>query len=785
MPVLLIGIAYVLGISLGLVFPADNIVTIIACMSVFVAMITNFVWGNKFAFWVVVGALVLGWVRTPQSEENPSVKMPTPPCARIIEGIVSEVPVELADRVRLTIDMERCSPCLKGKGGELDTNVKGRLYVTWLTDVPATILKGDRVRFIAEASPVTFHSNFGSRLRASPSHAYSAVIFRKDALVLNGHARLSLVGLFQPLRTRLSKFWRGAISESEARLARALLLGESQALTSIQREHFRLSGVAHLLAVSGLHLGIAALFVFSLLKLGLLRFTWFSRRFDSGQFAAFMTIFAVIGFTLLTGARPPVVRACVMAVSVLMARSISRPRSPLEAVSLAAVAMLVYDPTNLKSPGFQLSFGAVLAFLVALKPVGNKIMGLVMASIAAFAATAPLVLFHFGRVSLVGIPMNVVLIPLISLLVLPGLLTVSLLGLILPAAGEIAAVPIEWILHFLDLFLGLISQFPVTVENTDGIFFTGALCLCIAALLFTAGRRKMSAYVIIPALALLIASAVTQRPSCKSGLLTVDFLDVGQGDSTLVTFPDGERWLFDAGGTASKPIGERHIIPALRGLGVRSIQTLVLTHPDPDHVMGMPAVVRELPVGRIWDNGQGKEEGAHESYKELLALARQKHIPVLGPSEFCGDTQVGDVLVSAVHPCSPDRYDPGLSFNDNSIVVRLSLGDTSVLLTGDLSKMGEEALLEKGVIKPTDVLKLGHHGSNSSSSARFLDALKPYWGVASCARWNKYGMPATSVQHRLQERKIRLFRTDHQGGIRAQLSRFTIHIFAKHPQDYP
>ncbi|MFO8074041.1 MAG: DNA internalization-related competence protein ComEC/Rec2 [Polyangia bacterium] len=740
-------------------------------------------------------ALALGWLRAPPPEDLPRAPAPREPCQRALRGTLARPVLTVEGRHRLAIDLDACTGCLSEPRVSGWRRCGGRLYVIALEGARPRLRQGDLVRLRSTARPWRRPANPPGGKRAEESLSLSAVVPHSGAIALEEARSRPTAERVDRLRSGLARFWTEALDEAPSRLARALGLGQSAALSGEQREAFRRTGTAHLLAISGLHLGLVVLAVFWLLRLALLRVPPLARRLDSARIAAAATIPVAVAFTLLTGARTPTIRACAMAVFMLSGRALAQRGRALESLALAGAALLAADPTSLAEPGFQLSFAAVLAFLLVLRPgAGEKKLAtlpggddaekgklrsglrsaagwfarLLRSTLAASAATVPLVLLHFDRASVVGVPANLLAVPAVSLLVLPAVLVTELVAVFSPAAASIAARAVGPLLASLENSLRSLAELPCVISDPSPLVVAGVFALAVAVLLLLAGKPRTAA---IPgaAFALLVSAAIAlDAPKIPRDRLAVDFLDVGQGDSSLVTFPCGEHWLIDCGGTAGRDPGADVVAPVLERLGVERLETVVLTHPDPDHVAGLPAIARGFEVGRIWDNGQGADEGAHPAYAELLDIAEQESIRVRRTREICGEHRVGEATLEVLHPCH-DRvgYDPTLEFNDNSIAMRIDYGRTSFLLTGDLSAAGERILLENDARLRADVLKLGHHGSRSSSTPELLEAVSPAVAVASCGPWNRHGMPHRRVRLALAERTISLFRTDRQGAIRA------------------
>jgi competence protein ComEC len=808
-PIPLIAVSFAIGIAAGLHLPVPAWSAIAVVAGIGIALPAAVASRRMLALSAIVAALALGWARAPLSEDRPAATPPAVSCPRLFEGLVVTAPARLDGRSRAIIELTGCSPCLEGVQKPILHPAVGTMFLTVMGDERPSVARGDRVRTIAPGRPLANHHNPPGLDARPPQARWTAVIDRADALVRLESGSRALRATFDLLRADLADFWIHAIGEERARLARALTLGEASVLDPGQKERFRRTGTAHLLAVSGMHLGLVALGAFALLRRLLVRVIPLSRRIDVARVAAAAAIPCAIGFALLAGGRPPVVRACVMAVCVLAGTALGRKAHAPAAVATAGIALLAFDPSEMLRPGFQLSFSAVLGFLFVLrraeagtgeplaapeKPariarivrrVGRGVARLLRASAAATAVTTPLVLFHFDRVSLVGLPVNAVAVPIAIFAVMPGLLLVTLLATPLPSLAAALAHPVGWLLGALDRALGWIAGLPCTLESPGPLAAAATLMLCLGLLLALARRYRVALAAGALAALVLAASLVADPSRFPERRLTLDFLDVGQGDATLVTFPDGRHWLVDAGGShhGAFDVGEHLLLPILRALRVRRLDKLVLTHPDPDHVGGMPAVVAALPVKQIWDNGQGKAEGAVDAYAELLGIAARRGIPVRRTPGICGPHRVGEVAVAVLHPCHDELgYDPGLSFNDNSLVLRISYGRVSALLPGDLSADGEQLLLERGALQPTDLLKLGHHGSRTSTTPALLDALGPGTAVASCGAWNRFGMPHRSLRHALARRGLRLLSTDAHGAVRASTGGRTIEIATLAPR---
>jgi competence protein ComEC len=246
-------------------------------------------------------------------------------------------------------------------------------------------------------------------------------------------------------------------------------------------------------------------------------------------------------------------------------------------------------------------------------------------------------------------------------------------------------------------------------------------------------------------------------------------LDVGQGDASLIDLPNGELMLIDAGGVvgAGADPGARVVVPVLRARRRAHVDIVVLSHPHPDHFGGLEAVLRSVSVGELWDTGQGEREGAGPAYRQLLDTARENGVPLRRPSELCGRHERGGTTIEVLGPC-PD-FEPGDNPNDNSFVLRISFGSRAILLTGDAELAQEQRLLQRAPdALGADLLKVGHHGSRTSSSIEFLHRVGPAVATISCGQGNRFGHPHASALSALTRSGAEVYRTDVTGAVRWQ-----------------
>jgi competence protein ComEC len=531
-------------------------------------------------------------------------------------------------------------------------------------------------------------------------------------------------------------------------LLAALGLGEAVALSAGPRRALARLGLSHLVAVSGLHLWLVAGPAFLLAASALRHGAWLAARIDTRR-AALVLAVAVGGlYAVFTGLAAPVQRALVF-LALLALAQLTRRRLTREGVFAAAgLGVAVLDPAAPFAPGVQLSFAAAAALAYSApgpQPTGSGWLRALAAGLAttlrvsasATAATAALVAFHFGVVSPLGWLANAIGVPLTSFVFLPLALAVGGVAVAQPEL-EVGALATGMALAArlagaaLDAVVVLADWVPARSAVTPG-WLGLALSAALALLCMRAERTALRL-----GLALLAAAAplLGTAPALDPPVPRVLFLDVGQGDATVVQGRAGS--LLVDGGVAIPgrfDAGERVVLPALGALGVRRLDLVVASHADLDHAGGLAAVLREVPTRRLWLPPGGRVDPA---FAGLVALARARGVAIEERSAGDPLLWLGDIAVETLWP---PRAGPRSSRNDASLVLRVRVNGRVVLLPGDVEKAAEAALVGSEAVLRADLLKLAHHGSRSSSTRAFLRAAAPALAIVSAPRYGRFGMP--------------------------------------------
>ena len=610
------------------------------------------------------------------------------------------------------------------------------------------------------------------------------------------------------LRRALAEGLDTALPPAEANLAKALLLGLRAQLPEETVEGFRTSGTSHLLAISGLHLGILLL-----LTLGTLH--WALGRHTLVPIA--LALAFVWLYVLISGAPASVVRAASMGSVYLAALGLGRPReSLLPALALGAIAMTAQEPGIASRISFQLSFAAMAGIALALpwqEAVVRSISGhmerrrwglapalgiglgwlasAAIISAAATLATFPLVALNFGVIPLLGIPATIVVTPLLPFALVGGL-AAGFAGLIHPLFGQVVGLPASIPLSAMLALVDLVPQWTVDIGPqgalpawfwyslllvvlifADSRWYRARLLIPLTRLLTGSRDEEQSGavraaggrYLALAGLFLILAAALvyvaTGLFTTGDGRLHVYFLDVGQGDAIFVVTPNGRQGLIDGGpqfGGATLALS--HHLPPWD----RSLDLVASTHLDADHSRGLQRVMEDYRIGAVIVGLPHPESALYPLWRRAVEKGGHHPVRVSAGQRLTLDE---DVIIEVLHPPAVPLRGPAWDSNNNSLVLRLSYGSISFLLTGDIKEEAERYLVRNSASLGGDVLKAGHHGSNSSSTSAFLNAVNPKWAVISAGADNQYGHPHPEAMERLERvvGRQNIFSTATQGTI--------------------
>jgi len=573
------------------------------------------------------------------------------------------------------------------------------------------------------------------------------------------------------VRTALAA-WVGPHSPVSEAIAAAVLIGDRTGVPDETRDALQAAGTYHVIAISGGNIAILAAGACALLALVGIR----------GRPGALLTIAVLIAFATVVTAGPSVWRATVMAIAYFVARVVDQRTPVWQAMAVAVAIILVTKPLDLADPGFLMTFGATAALVEGARrgssllaglqnktrPTGVWVLSWIVAtligSLAVEVALLPVSASAFSRVTSAGLILNLLAVPAM------GVVQIAAMAVTLISESPLLAYSAGWTTHVAASALissaDLVKAAPWLAARVPPpavwlvLVYYGAL---VATVIGRGRLRLASAVVYLAALGAVVSGAdVTRFGRTGEALLRLTVFDVGQGESMLIE-TGAHTLLVDTGGApfgGGIDIGRRVLAPALWARGIRSLDALLVTHGDPDHLGGAVAVVDDFRPRQILE---GIRVPQHLLTQDLMHEAARLRIPIT-PLRAGETMRLDEVQLRVLHPTPPD-WERRRVRNDDSVVLEVVYGDVAILLTGDISADIEREVVPRLTPARIRVLKVAHHGSRTSSSSALLESWRPQFAVISCGRGNRFGHPTLEVLHRLQAIGATILRTDLDGQI--------------------
>lgn len=585
-------------------------------------------------------------------------------------------------------------------------------------------------------------------------------------------------------RRGVAALFRRTLSEPQAGVLSALIVGTEGALPRDVRTAFSRAGVSHVLSISGLHVALVAGAGYAIFRWLLARSRWLLLTVNVPKLAAALSVVPVLLYAGIAGSNVATIRSVIMILVVVVAVLVDRQRHLTVSLAVAAILIVLWSPGAALEISFQLSFVAVLGLvwgmecfwpwwkrweeerLVRLRGwtarAWRPVAVSVVVSVSALAATTPLTAFHFNQVCVVAPLANAVVVPLLGSVAVGLGLLAALAELVCEPLAQVCVViagPVVWLGVCLVRMFSALPYASLRVV-TPTAFELALLYAILAALVRLSGRvRRVS-------LAVLVGMGVGDAAwwyaaRYHRSAMQVTFLSVGQGDSAVVEFPGAEVMVIDAGGLRGEgfDLGERVLAPFLWSRKIGHVDYLVLSHPEWDHYGGFAFVAANFSPREFWSNGMS---ATTEPFGRLQQLLTDKGIQRVALRR--GDRrEIGGVHIMVL---GPSPHAEKVTANDQSLVLSLTLGQNRLLFPGDIEKRGEDELVAAvdGSLASV-VVKVPHHGSNTSSSAGFLDAVAPRYAVVSAGFENRFHFPHQAVLGRYRQRGCRIARTDVEGAV--------------------
>lgn len=666
-----------------------------------------------------------------------------------------------------------------------------RAFLKEKEEVPSgtfLVLSGKLERVAAPRNP----GEFNSQQYYACQHIY---YFLKDAVIKKRSVGYSHYGQFlAEMRERFMGILEAAAGE-DAPVFEAMILGEKSNLETETKLRYQMAGIIHILAISGLHISLLGVGLFNLLKkagLGL-------------RLSGFLALAVMLQYGMMTGGSVSTMRAVCMFLLSVTAKILGRIYDSMTALAVSAILLLLDSPAYLYGSSFLLSFGAVLGIgvtgpmLCRIFHIKKKWAEGFVFSLAVQLTTLPVVLMNYGEVSVVGMFLNLAVLPTVGAVLMSGICSV-IIGTGSIAAARLVILPGRGLLILYEKLCGAAGELPFCtwIAGAPSMWQTAGYYLVLGAGLVTgcylaerAPEAAPKGRTVEPAA--LLATDKTRRngirkgtkggriaavvcslgvclgifilgfhPSCK---LTITCLDVGQGDGIILETPQGHHFLVDGGSSNKEGVGQYQLLPCLKNQGISYLDAILVSHTDTDHISGIKELLEYMGKGlttlRAGSLVLPYWREPPKAYQELAALAGDAGVSVTRVSE--GDSiKAGSV---GLYFISPQKGAAGKDVNEEGMVFEITYGDFRGLFTGDIGEDTEKKLLARGYLRDIDFLKVGHHGSRYSSSEEFLDKIRPEIGVISCSSSNTYGHPSAEAVERLKEAGCHLEYTMKNGAV--------------------
>ena len=675
-----------------------------------------------------------------------------------------------------------------------DSNVPGIVKLVVLQDFASESLKrnmlfpGDRISAVARLKQPWSFRNPGIFSPGSGRDGVSAVGYVKSMKVL-GQGK-GLMTWVHRQRQRLGRIMDNSLSEESASLHKAIVPGLKRGISQEMRDGFSLTGLAHMLSISGTHFGLLGFIMFAMIR-GIVKrlpsnlLVRLTVIITPTQIAVLITLPVLISYAFISGASLPTIRSLVMVVIYMMALYSGRKDQWLNSLSIAAVVILLWQPDALFELSFQLSFFAVLSIGAVMeqfisndkqqstlqyrqvnherekfiKRMGQRVGATVLITLAAVIGTAPFVVTYFNRFPLISPLTNLLITPLICFIVLPLGFFTGFIALFFDMPLMPLSQLTDWVTIISLKLVKIFSHIPYATISVHSPTIAEVI-LYYLALIFLFTYKMNIKIKLLPLIIVLLIYIV--RPYCSTDDFNVTFLDVGQGEASIVQLPNKEIMLID-GGVGKPDIGRMVIAPFLRSQGIKNIDYMVLSHAHPDHYGGLGFIMDNFTVREVWTNGNimiceksflhgsDKMQVIHRVMRRGDMLERDSYkITVLHPYQtFYANSPRGDFSDE----------------NSRSLVFRVDTGKVSILFTGDIEEEAEHDLLFLDKWLESDIIKIPHHGGKTSSSYEFIHAVKPKVAVVSAGKNNPFHHPHKKTLERYKIAGAEVFRTDMDGAI--------------------
>ncbi|MBX3008011.1 MAG: DNA internalization-related competence protein ComEC/Rec2 [Melioribacteraceae bacterium] len=774
-PVIKVAMLFILGIILQKVFNLQTGLLLYPWILFFVLSIIFLLFYKKESLQIcfviltliISGAFYFSYMFNPVSYPFQKEKL----AKSNVFGTISDIELEKENKIIIFVDTDS----VKHNNNSVNINTKLRCAIYDSTEALRSLYSklgiGDKLKItgtIIRPRNIRNPGEFDYELYLNQIDVAGIInTFSSKEILLLDKASPNFKHFIFQVRKSVDQLLESSHNKTTHSLLRGLLLADRSLISYESRNEFISAGVIHVLAVSGLHVGfIAMIFVFLFSRFGF-------------KAKMILTIFGLVVFTLICGAPPSVVRASIMAIVIIIAKLTGRSTNLFNSLAIAALIIILINPNELFSPGFQLSFSAVLSIGI-MYPILNKlfnaeairnryykyIIQFVAVSLSAQIGTLPFTIYYFEKVSLVALLANFFVIPLIGIILITAFITLFI-SIIFPFLTLFYASANEFLTFIL---FNIVHQSAVIKYSSfevfnysiyDGlVFYLSVVTLFFVLKKFVTTIPKIIAVILLFPVSILF-SQIDNEKLLDDKKFNLVMLDVGQGDSFFIMFPDGKTALIDAGEkTEYFDIGEYILYPFFKRNNIKKIDYAFVSHLDTDHAGGFNYLVEKNFIDTIYlptiDSTNSEDLYFNRRLKEYGVITRnynKSRLNISGAELYILNDEYSNRLA-------------GTNSNRKSGLMKLVFGNYSFLFTGDTDKFMEGYYSRRyAEFLNSTFLKVGHHGSKTSTSEIFLNLVNPQNALISCGVENKFKHPSKSIIDLLEGENISIFRTDKSGAV--------------------
>ena len=700
---------------------------------------------------------------------------PIEPESVYVEGLVINEPqLNRASYGQTKIDLTLSANFFQK--GDIKQRVIGKIKVFISGEKPEQLNYGDRILINGLLSQSKGPTNPGQfdYLQYLKRRGIFSILWAKsyNVVILGKKAGNPLFGVIYFVRNNIKKITHSHLPSEMANFLNAVLLGQRQDVNIELNDNFMKTGTVHLLAVSGLHVGLLIFLIMLIFKI-----VRIPRRAN-----ILATILFLIFYAILTSGRPSVIRATIMAIVVLFGLLIDREPSIWNSLGLAAIIILGFDPHALFDAGFQLSFVSVASILYIMPKLEslfyydkklsllfmNKwkkcLIKAICVSVAAWMGTFPFILYNFNIVTPIAILVNLFAVPL-TFSIITSSIPFIVFSAFAPFVGKIFAGTTWLFCSMLFKVTDVFSRFPLSYFYLPrpSIFLIFVYYIFIIALIENKRLKVSAGKIAVIGLALINIIVWQNALKQNDSKLRVCFLDVGHGDSIFIEFPYGGNMLIDAGEGINSDMGRNVVLPFLRSKGINIIDTVVLTHPDSDHVGGLASVVKELKVRHIFDNGVRAENQAYHNFQDAV-IRRGLGSSVLKRGDLIRGIKDTDLI--CLNPPKEWAGSTNVKANDGSLVVKVKYRDVDLLFCADIEQKAIINVLKYEQMLGAELIMMPHHGEKLTQAGKVLiERVNPKYAVISQGKAPKEILNTEEMESFLLAEGIEVFRTNRDGAI--------------------